>query len=51
LPSKEFKILAVTPAIVKDIRVKIGDSVQPHQPLITLKDLKTKQKFEQFQQQ
>lgn len=50
-PSKEFKIVAATHAIVKDIQVKIGDRIQPHQPLITLENLETKQKLEQFQQQ
>lgn len=51
VPSKEFKIVAATPAIVKDIQVKIGDRIQPHQPLITLDNLEANQKLDQFQQQ
>lgn len=50
-PSKKFTIAVTSPAIVKNIRVKIGDRIQPHQPLITLENLESQQKFEQFQQQ
>lgn len=41
-PSKEFKIAASSPAIVKDIYVKIGDRIQPNQPILSLKNLAAK---------
>ena len=41
-PSKEFKIAATTPAIVKNIYVKIGDRIQPNQPLLALENLAAK---------
>lgn len=62
-PAKEFKIAAATPAIVKDIYVKIGDRIKPNQPLMSLKNLAedtsvqakqqlaAKQEIEQIKQQ
>ena len=50
-PSKEFKIAAATPAIVKDIYVKIGDRIQPNQPLLALKNLAASEKSEAVKQQ
>jgi len=41
-PSKEFKIAATNPAIVKNIFVKIGDRIQPNQPLLALENLAAK---------
>ncbi|HCF28333.1 MAG TPA: hypothetical protein DEV81_14285 [Cyanobacteria bacterium UBA11049] len=41
-PSKEFKIAASNPAIVKNIFVKIGDRIQPNQPLLALENLAAK---------
>lgn len=50
-PSKEFKIAVATPAIVKDIYVKIGDRIQPNQPLLALKNLAAAEKIEAVKQQ
>lgn len=40
--SKEFKMVATNPAIVRNIFVKIGDRIQPNQPLLALENLTAK---------
>jgi multidrug efflux pump subunit AcrA (membrane-fusion protein) len=50
-PSKEFKIAATAPAVVKEVYVDIGDRLQPNQPILRLENLAAQQKLTQLQRQ
>jgi multidrug efflux pump subunit AcrA (membrane-fusion protein) len=50
-PAMNFKVAALSGAIVRDISVQVGDRVIANQPLMILENLDAKREYEQAQQQ
>jgi len=50
-PAMNFKVSSLSGAIVRDVRVQVGDRVSAGQPLLILENLEAKQQYEQAQQQ
>ena len=50
-PAKTFKIAAITPGIVENIQVQVGEKVEVGQPLLTLKNLAAEDKKKQIIQE
>ncbi|HEY9643775.1 MAG TPA: HlyD family efflux transporter periplasmic adaptor subunit [Coleofasciculaceae cyanobacterium] len=50
-PAMNFKVAALSAAIVQDVHVQIGDRVEANQPLMVLENLDAKREYEQAQQQ
>ena len=50
-PAMNFKVAALSSAIVRDIPIQVGDRVAANQPLMILENLDAKREYEQAQQQ
>ncbi|GAB4542608.1 MAG: hypothetical protein Tsb0014_35520 [Pleurocapsa sp.] len=50
-PAKTFKIAAINPGVVENIQVKVGEKVEPGQPLLTIKNLAAENEKKQIIQE
>lgn len=50
-PAKSFKIAAITPGVVENIQVQVGERVEIGQPLLTLKNLAAEDRQKQIIQE